>query len=247
MTFRREAPIYRIVPLPLVLVAVIIAVAPAASQSARGSDAADSDASALRAAMHRALGGDDSLRFIRSIASVHSPSGEFETRLAAAADGRIRLAIGKGFRAGINAAGGWHCDSTGKARPLDPATLTFVHGHDLHLLVLAPDWLGPPVVEQMRRWRGDSVLVLRYRDELGEPLRLFLRVTDTMPVGLQVVNHTGSGARDVDVEIGDWITVSGHRLFRQATFIQADDRYHYTYRELDPDALPEEAFAPRCG
>lgn len=202
----------------------------------------------LLAAARRALGpGADSVRTIWAVATVASSSGRFEARIASAVDGRVRLGMGQALRAGVDSDRGWRCDSLGQAVPLDSVTRTFVRGHSLHMLALAPVWLREPSLDAATRRGPDSVLTLRFLDELGAPLRLYFRATDTLPVGGALIDHTGAGPRDVQVFFSNWEVMSGLRLFRTAVFLHGENRFEYTYRQLEVNILSDTAFTPSCG
>lgn len=200
----------------------------------------------LFAAAHRALGVTDSIRTIWAVATVASPSGGFLARIASATDGRVRLALGEGLVAGVQGGQGWVCDSAGQVAPLDSVTRSVVRGHDLHMLIVAPSWLAAPTRDPDQRWGEDSVLTLRFQDELGAPLLMHLRAGDTIPVGLDLVNHTGSGPREVRVRLENWREQAGVRLFRSATFEHGENRFVYSYEELAINALVDSAFQPGC-
>ncbi len=200
----------------------------------------------LLAAAHRALGVTDSVRSIWAVATVASPSGGFLARIASATDGRVRLALGQGLVAGVQGGEGWVCDSAGKVVALDSITRSVVRGHDLHMLVVAPTWLPAPTRDPDQRWGDDSVLTLRFQDELGAPLLMRLRAADSVPVGLDLVNHTGSGPREVRVRLENWREQAGVRLFRSATFEHGENRFVYSYEELAINTLPVSAFQPGC-
>jgi hypothetical protein len=200
----------------------------------------------LLAAAQRAMGATDTIRTLWAVASVASPTGGFEARIASARTGAVRLALGRSLVAGIHDARGWSCDTNGAVTALDSITRSVVRGHDLHMLVLSPSWLTPQSREPDQRWGQDSVMTVRFADELGAPLLLRLRVSDSMPVGLDLVNHTGSGAREVRVVFADWQLHHGVRLFRTATFEHGGDQFVYTYSELAINSLPDAAFLPGC-
>jgi hypothetical protein len=114
------------------------------------------------------------------------------------------------------------------------------------MLLIAPSWLAPPQRGPDQRRGEDSVLTLRFQDELGASLVLYLRHTDTLPVGLDLVNHTSAGPPEVEVTFADWRSLGGIRLFRSATFTHGVNQFVYTYTDLAVNALPPEAFVPGC-
>ncbi len=201
----------------------------------------------LLAAAHRVVGQTDSIRTILTVAHVSSPSGSFETRIASAVDGRVRLALGAGLVAGVDAVGlGWTCDMARSVAPLDSITRSVVRGHDLHMLILSPSWMAAPTRGPDQRWGGDSVMTLQFVDELGAPLSMHLRAADSLPIGLDVVNHTGSGPREVRVLLENWQDHAGIRLFRTATFEHGSNRFVYNYGQVAINTLADAEFYPTC-
>jgi hypothetical protein len=178
-------------------------------------------------------------------AAVQGPRRRFEASVHSARDGRVRLSLGPDFTAGVGRAGPWLAEHGGITVP-DPATRTVVRGHELHMLVLAPEsrWRDP-VSLGLLPWQGDSALAVSLLDELDTPAVLYLDRRDTLPVGLRLVNQSGGGARRVDVTLGDWATVDGVRLFRRAAFQHGPDRYDYRYTALRLNRLADAAFEPR--
>ncbi len=181
-----------------------------------------------------ALGSDTVVaRTVETEAQVSTPSGGFRSVVHAARGGRFRIALGTTI-GGVDEAGGWLCDSTGTPGSLDAVTRTILHGHDLHMLILEPDgWLRHPTLTAARRWGTDSVLAIEFRDELDAPLTLFYRVEDTLPVGLQLVNHGGEGGREVSVFLDDWRPVAGLTLFGRARFVQDGNEFVHRYRRIE--------------
>lgn len=209
---------------------------------------ADPDPAAYQilAGSRRALGATDRVRTISALARVSGPHGSFETRVYSARDGRARLDLGGQFLGGINACHGWLVDHLAHVvRPLDRVSRSVVRGHELHMLVVAPEtrW-HKPQSRGIESWAGQPALAIAFRDDLGEPAVLYLRPSDTLPLGLRSVNHTGHGARDVEVTFGEWSNVGRVRLFRRAVFDHGGDRYIYDYTQLQVNAMAEALFEP---
>jgi len=198
-------------------------------------------AARLLAAARHAIGADSvSVTTIVSEARVTAPGGAFRSAVHAAAGGRFRIALGETV-GGVDDAGGWLCGADGRAGPLDGPMRTILHGHDLHMLVVDPlGWLRDATVAPPRRWGNDSVLAVEFRDELAAPLTVFYRIEDTLPVGLQLVNHGGEGGREVSVFLDDWRPVAGLTLFGRATFVQDGNEFVHRYLVLVVDG-PEGA------
>ena len=192
----------------------------------------------------RALGANR-VQTIEAVASVQGPRRRFEASIRSARDGRARLALGPDFVAGFGRSGAWLAERERVTAP-DSATRTVVRGHELHLLVLAPEsrWRDPLFLGLLP-WQGDSALAVSLLDELDTPAVLYLGRRDSLPVGLRLINHTGVGASRVDVTLGDWETIDGVRLFRRAAFQHGPDRYDYRYTTLRLNRLADAAFEPR--
>jgi hypothetical protein len=205
-------------------------------------------ADAWLAAVHRTIGPTaDAVTTIAVRAGVEGPQGEFVTLVNSARDGRVSINLAGLLVAGVNADGAWHCGPEANVVVPDDATLSMVRGHDLHMMVLHPSWLTGPLLDSSRTYREDSVATLRFTDALGAPLLMHISTRDTVPVAVELVNHSGQGAREVFVEFDNWQVVSGLRLFTQATFLNGGNRYVYNYRDIVLNTVPDSAFAPRCG
>ena len=209
--------------------------------------APDTSARRVLAAAERALGtGAERVRTLEAMAAVTGPRGRFEASVRSARDGRVRVALGPGFLAGVGARGGWVARGAVGAPALDSVTRSVLRGHELHMLVLAPEtrWHDPLLLGTLP-WLGDSALAISFLDDLATPATLYLSRRDTLPVGLRLVNQTGAGARRVDVTFGDWTVLDGVRLFRRATFLHGRDRYQYAYTSLALNRVPDSAFDSR--
>jgi hypothetical protein len=192
----------------------------------------------------RALGASR-VENVEAIAAVQGPRRPFSASVRSARDGRARLALGPAFVAGFGKRGAWLVEH-GRLTTPDSVTRTLIRGHELHLLVLAPEsrWHDPLFLGVLP-WQNDSALAVSFLDELGTPAILYLGRQDTLPLGLRLRNHTGRGAARVDVSLGGWETMEGVRLFRRAAFVQGADRYDYRYITLRLNHLADAAFEPR--
>jgi hypothetical protein len=231
-------------------VVLVLAFLPACASTESKWGPADPDPQAYQilAGSRRALGATDRVHNISALARVTGPHGSFETRVYSARDGRARLDLGGQFLAGVGACHGWLVDDSARmVRPLDKVSRSVVRGHELHMLVIAPEtrWKKPRV-RGIQPWAGESAIALEFRDDLGEPALLYLRSSDTLPVGLELMNHTGHGAADVKVTLDKWEKVGKVRLFRRAVFEHGGNRYVYDYTKLQVNGTVEMLFeAPR--
>ena len=206
--------------------------------------AADATARRVLDGAARALGASR-VENVEAIAAVQGPRRPFQAAVRSARDGRARLALGPEFVAGFGRRGPWQVEH-GRVTTPDSVTRTLIRGHELHLLVLAPEsrWHDPLFLGALP-WQNDSALAVSLLDALGTPAILYLGRRDTMPVGLRLRNHTGQGPARVDVTFGDWASVDGVRLFRRAAFLQGADRYDYRYTTLRLNHLADADFEPR--
>ena len=210
----------------------------------------------LLAASRRALGGEaaEGVRTITAEATVRTANGSFATRVVSDRTGRARMEQGDSLVAIVAREGGAVINpATGTTAPIDAAMRTVVRGHEVHMLALFPTtrWTSP-------RWLGRSdfegqrVMGVGFTDELGAPVSLYLSVKDTIPVGYELENHSGTGAARVRVILKDWMPVDGVQLCREAIFVHGSDRYRYTYTQLRVNAareselvVPQWSAAPR--
>jgi hypothetical protein len=206
----------------------------------------DPEAYQILAGSRRSLGDTERVRTISALAHVTGPHGSFETQVQSARDGRARLDLGGQFLAGVGACHGWLMDDSAHVvRPLDKVSRSVVRGHELHMLVVAPEtrW-HKPQARGIQPWAGQPAIAVEFRDDLGASVVLYLRPSDTLPVGLKLVNHTGHGAADVQVTFDQWEKVGKVRLFRRAVFEHGGDRYIYHYAQLQLNAMAEMLFEP---
>jgi hypothetical protein len=200
----------------------------------------------ILAGSRRAIGATDRVETISAVARVSGPHGSFETRVYSARDGRARLDLGGQFLGGMNACHGWLVDQAAQVvRPLDRVSRSVVRGHELHMLVVAPEtrW-HKPQARGIQPWTGQPALAVEFRDDLAKPAMLYFRPSDTLPVGIRLLNHTGHGAPEVEVTFDEWGKVRGVRLFRQAVFAHGGDRYVYDFTQLHVNAIAEALFEP---
>lgn len=227
---------------------LVVAVLCTGSGCGAKEEAAVMDAQAVLASMQRALGGSDAVACVAvvdALAECEGPSGSFETRVVSARDGRMRFeqTSARGtYVAGIGADGAWSYDTeTDQYSPVDSVTATFLRGHELHMLVLAPQTrLRNPELLGEREFDGQAVWVIQFLDELDGKAELYVAVDDGMPLGMKSINHTGQGEREVFIRVDAWRVVDGVRLFERAVFTQGDDDYVYDYVEitLNPNVDP---------
>lgn len=210
----------------------------------------DVDPAALQilAASIRAMGGPaavDSIRSIDAVADGTGPGGSFQTHVSSARDGRMRfmqITPGGHFAAGIDSAGSWHAvgDST---TPLDSATRSFLRGHELHMLALAPATRWRPITATgPLTVQNREAIGVRFIDEMGSEATIFYRPTDTLPLGYRLLDHSSPGAPPVEVLFGHWGVHGGPPLFTDAIFAQGDEKVNWHYTRVGVNTAPDSLF-----
>jgi hypothetical protein len=194
----------------------------------------------------RAMGEAERVETIAAIARVSGPHGSFETRVYSARDGRARLDLGGQFLGGVGACHGWLVDdAAGRVRPLDLVNRSVVRGHELHMLVIAPETRWKKAQSRgTQMWNGEPALAVEFQDDLDERAAVYFRPSDTLPLGIELVNHTGHGDPEVEITVSEWKKVQGVRLFRRAVFAHGGDRYEYEYTDLRVNPIIETMFDP---
>lgn len=182
-----------------------------------------------------------SISSISIVADCSGPGGSFETRITSALDGRMhfeQIVDSVSWKAGITKRGTWRQTENG-IEPADSLTMTFLQGHELHLLAIAPEtryeqaeYIG------LLDFEGQQAHAVQMRDVLGGTVLMYYAIERMLPIGMKNVNHTGRSERDITVLFEDWEAVESVPLFKKAIFRQGGDEYVYDYRliELNTDA-----------
>jgi len=190
----------------------------------------------------------ESIEALHTLAHVQAPGGAFEMTVVSARDGRVHFMQQGRFSAGVDRQGGWIWDDEKAGRtPLDSLTASIITGHELHLLVLAPEtrwtWTG-----QVRDsvFAGHPALVAEFRDELGSTALACYAQSDSLPLGFIMVNPSGRGEALIEVELGGWQRRGEWNWFERATFRQGQALFEYQYHEIRPIAADDSLFTPRA-
>lgn len=180
-------------------------------------------------------------------AAAGDPARELTSIVISARDGRVVFAQPPGFCAGVDDSGGWVWDGDANARaPLDSLTETVLRGHELHMLVIAPEtrWRFAGAVRDTV-FRGAPALAAHFRDALGAPALAFYARADSLPLGFAVANHSGSGEPRIEVELADWRRRGALRWFERALFRQGAATFEHRYASIAVAAAADSLFAPR--
>ena len=183
---------------------------------------------------------------LRAPARAAGPDGDFEVVVHSSSDGLARIDFDSGFSLAAHVGSGWARSGEEPATPLTPDLLAFLRGHEIHLLLLAPEsrleglrYVGRTTFEET------PVIWLRGADALGGDVDLYYSLPDTIPLGLETEDHVRLGPR-VTVTTSDWSPLpDGTVLATAATFRQASQVFEYRYESLE--WLPREEVLFREG
>lgn len=183
------------------------------------------------------------LESIRATAAAAGPRSRFQVRVTSRRSGEARLDFSGGTRAAIGRHGAWWANPGAEPERLDPARETFLRGHELHLMLLAPETRTRGLAFTGRvAFEGVPALRLTGVDALDGPVELFFRAADSLPLGFRIVDHV-RGSGPVTVTVGDWVEREGVRVFRTAEFRQGPELYRYRYTGIDLNpAIGDSAF-----
>lgn len=210
------------------------------------------EAARILAAARLALGGDEAVARVATLsyeADSEGPGGSYTTTVRSARDGRKVLiqevSDGAGFAAGVSLAGAW-TGAAGEADTLDSVTESVIEGHEYHLLALAPEArFEAPRALAPTTFEGRSANVVEFRDRLGAPVPFFFDVDSGVPLGFELVNHTGRGDPQVRTTFGDWRPVGDVRLPFLITIRHGPDAYTFRVTQASERWLDDDAFGPR--
>ena len=114
-----------------------------------------------------------------------------------------------------------------------------IRGHELHMMALLPRSRGD-APRFLGSQRLDSLTVLAVALSLpsGDSLIAYFDQVDTLPLGLRITWTEPH----VSVRWFDWYMQDSVRLFRQATFKQGDEEFHYRFDRIQLGPLPDSLF-----
>lgn len=207
------------------------------------------DVQTVLAAAQEAMGGEpitSSVETIDTLANCTGPSSRFSTRIYSARDGRMAMVqggdSGRRLLAGIDVDDAWaYRPEEQSFSSIEAVSQTFLRGHELHMIALAPQTrFDTPVWQGETTSAGQAAVTLRFHDQLRGPLDIHYAQANGLPLGLTQVNHTGRGADTVNVIFADWQAQNnGLQLFTRATFEQGDDVYTYEFVRIMMNAVPD--------
>lgn len=122
---------------------------------------------------------------------------------------------------------------SGEVSPVDSATVTFLIGHELHMIAFYPESrFGEPVGIKDTTYYDQAATQLSFTDLLGGPIEVFYDQETHRPLGFNTKNHLGGGAEHIDVQFSQWQTKGEQPVFMEARFLQGDDVYKYKFTEV---------------
>lgn len=184
---------------------------------------------------------------IHAEAACRGPERAFTTHIWSDYNGAMRfkqLHDGEWYRMGRDAGSPWSHGPDGYSDG-DPAFLSFLQGHEFHMLAIAPETrLGIPTDDGLVELDGEAAHRLRFVDAVGAPAFVYYSDVTGLPLGAAYENHTGRGAREISVRFSSWPDGNGPRLFRVMTLQHGDESFRYDYTTLELDRAPDADFHP---
>lgn len=193
-----------------------------------------SRAEAVVAGARRRVGFDpDETRTLRGVVEAQGPEGRFDVTIHSAPDGPVRAEWDGEFAAGLWAGGSWQRAGEETTAPLPVEMITFLRGHEGHLMLLAP---GPRLTNLREAgettFEGAAAIRLVGDDAAGAPVELYYAAADTVPLGFRLRDHVGIRPEPVSWQLEDW-RGDGRLLAHAATIRQGPETFLYRYVSLE--------------
>jgi hypothetical protein len=226
---------------PAAWIAATILAAAIPTSGTEGSATEQDRADAIRDDARSAMGGAAAVaavHAIRSHANATAPDGSFGVEVLSHRNGAARATWTGGFTLGIGSDGrGWMSGDAG-TEELDTNSESFLRGHELHMLVIAPETRLTDLTFTGRvEFAGEAALRLTGRDHADSPVELYYRAEDSRPLGIRLIDRARPERGGVTTIFSDWRETGGIRLFHGARFEQDDEVFTYAYDVLE--ALPD--------
>jgi hypothetical protein len=210
-------------------------------------------ASRVLAAARARIGVDSVVANVQTIdadAACSGPNSRYRTRVRSARDGRVvfEQVFDKGapYRVVLGADRGWEWSGdSGRATPASALTQVEAHGHEIHMLTLAPgSRLGTPTRVVDTTFRGGSAVGVSFRDALGGRVVAYFSRRDSLPLGFWLPNHRDRRP-SIMLVLARWGTVGALRLPMEAVFWQGRDAYRFHFTRVSLNAVPDSVSAVR--
>ncbi len=189
----------------------------------------------------------DALHALHAIADVDAPDGRFRNEIYSAVDGRMRflqlVPNQPPFIAGIGRKDSWQ--QSAPDSPLSDVAVSFLRGHELHMLILRPhSRLQPPHTLSQAHFAGQNAHLLTFRDGLAAPFELFVAQGSGQPLGMRLRSHRDPDSPPVVITFAAWQPMGPLRLFGQATFQQGQEQFVYHYQTVALNTCVDQLFEP---
>jgi hypothetical protein len=195
----------------------------------------DSPTDRILAGAARAIANEDAppLDAIRATADAQGPGARFEVTVTSRRSGEVRIEFSNGLAAGIAPDTAWWTEAGRPAAALSPPLESFLRGHELHMMLLAPATrVRNPAFTGEIALGGTPALRLSGVNSAGTPVELYFTAQDTLPLGMRI-DDTLRGAGPVTVVVGDWVLQKSHRVFQRAEFRQGREIFRYRFTAID--------------
>lgn len=204
-------------------------------------------AAEVLARAREALGGEafDRLESLSVTADCTGPRGTFVTEVISGGDGRVlfrQTVAGKATTRILAGDAGWAHSSDGEVQLLGAAARSMVRGHEFHLQVLdAERRFSDPRTVGFGELAGHKSVEVAFTRQDGQPLSIFYRRDDGLPVGM-VFEPLGENPETITVVYDDWRTAGGVQLFGSFELTHGDSVFTYDYTRIELNAVDETLF-----
>jgi hypothetical protein len=214
------------------------------------------EAERVLAAAQAALGNHATvaqIRTIETVAECRGPRRAYRTMVWSATDGRVlfeqQFDSGHLYRAGLSRSGGWEYDpDSARYTRATPLTYADVQGHEIHLLIVAPQAIfGRPLGVRDTMFAGHDAVAVSFRDTLGGLVTGFYARADTLALGFSFPDHRNPGGKPVVLLFSEWRRIDGIRLATRAVYWQGRDPYRFRFTRIRLNSVADSVFAmPRA-
>jgi hypothetical protein len=187
--------------------------------------------------------------YVYALANCQGPDSRFETLVISGPAGmRFEQKSESSHVLGVHQAGAawWHNFNTDTTTAVSDAVLTFLMGHDLHMIACFPEnRFGEMLSEKDTTYYNDKALMLSFRDVKDGLVRVYYHAESLLPLGFTIQNHLNDHAEYIDVLFSDWEQIEGVKTFTRASFIQGEDVYDYAFTHVSFESFTGEVFTQK--
>ncbi len=206
-----------------------------------GAQSTGSAGEQVLAAARARMGGTAAIAAVRSIVAIadcEGPKRNYKTTVrsdrSGAVDFQQDFTDGTNYRVAYE--GRLPLNSVRRPRTLSQSELanrTEVQGHEVQMIVLAPDTrFSGPVSVRDTLFRGRHAIGVAFRDTLGGSVVEYFAPRDSLPLGFTFPDREVAGPGVVSLILGQWAPVDGILVPRYAQYRQGGKAYRFRYTSI---------------